>query len=244
MARTGGRPRSCVTLAGCSPSDAAVARPAAAESTAGARLRSVVPPLRPPSASRRGRRRPVRPARRRPGARSSSWTRDTTVATRRIRRSSNAPVPDGAGGTQALQHDRHRDRRRAPRARLHLGRRPAGRGDRLSAAGVTVRAHARGRRRRGPPASTCAVSWPGRSVAAALRGHPTASTARAPAGAAVLVDHAVGSVSAMARTSPVAMRGSRGSCCSAVPTRASSRATTLCPPTSRRPGSSSRGPAR
>src|SRR5688572_14224444 len=41
----------------------------------------------------------------------------------------------------------------------------------------------------------------------------------------------LGSVSAIApRTSPVAMRGSQRSCCSSVPKRASSRATTLCPP--------------
>src|SRR5918993_3917971 len=42
----------------------------------------------------------------------------------------------------------------------------------------------------------------------------------------------LGSVSAMAaRTSPVAIRGSHRSCCSGVPCRASSRATTLWPPT-------------
>ena len=44
-------------------------------------------------------------------------------------------------------------------------------------------------------------------------------------------DPPLGSVSAIvARTSPVAIRGSQRSCCSGVPKRASRVATTLCPP--------------
>ena len=148
--------RLVLALAACTRSRRAARRApdvAARPGGAGPRPLSTARPPRPRRPPRRRRRRPPphgavaahpsAPARRCVGTAGRRRRRRPRPGPQRrqrdaIRRSINAPGPRRRRRHEAVQHDRDRDERRLPRARLHLGRRPADARRCSTAAGVRV----------------------------------------------------------------------------------------------------------